>query len=289
MTCGPTASPDQNSHREREEDAHTRFSQRIWWAGFCVLVLFVLAYILNFYMKSEILGRKIYFGLSGAPQDWSAFGEYIGGSVGAVMAFLALWLLLRTMEIQVREFTYSRKAMESSAESLREQIKILAAQRRDENYFYCLQYFNQTLSLLAASGRDNRTRLTGRQVLQSMYDELVANAQGTSDLSAAIHQFEALESRTGGQSEYYFRAAALVLDYVCSTMGGDKFVCAQRFRAQLTEPETCLLYYHALTPRGARMKAQADELRLFESLPPGRLLHVDHAPKYAQGQAPSVD
>ena len=271
MTSGPIPNSDQHSQHEREDRLHRKRSHLILFAGGAVLVFFLAAYFLEF-------GLKLSLGLSGHPNDWSSFGEYIGGSVGAFIAFLALWLLVQTMEIQVRELTHSRKAMESSAESLKTQIKISEAQRRDETYFHILSHFNETMSHLSADAIADRPPLTGRVVLAAIYDELEARAGGNRDMDVVLGELEAIEARFERQSEYFLRAATLLLDYVDAVMGEEKRVCGARFRAQLTDSETCLLYYLARLPRGARMRELADELLLFEPIPTKRLIHAEHAP-----------
>jgi hypothetical protein len=87
--------------------------------GLIVAVIVVVVYVLNFD------GR-----LSDDPTAWGAFGDYVGGVLNPVFAFLAFIALLLTIILQSRELELTRVELKNSADALKDSRDIADQQRQ---------------------------------------------------------------------------------------------------------------------------------------------------------------
>lgn len=88
--------------------------------GVLLLIAIVLgAYILNFWGAP-----------SADPGDWGVFGDYVGGTLNAVLAFFSFGALLLTLYLQGIELRNSTVALKASATELRQSREIAAAEAK---------------------------------------------------------------------------------------------------------------------------------------------------------------
>lgn len=83
------------------------------------------------------------FGNVGSPLDnasWGAFGDFMGGTLNPLLAFLGLIALLTTIKLQVKELKATRKELETSSNALKEQSESFKIQ----NYSIKQQNFENT-------------------------------------------------------------------------------------------------------------------------------------------------
>ncbi|OZI44718.1 hypothetical protein CEK29_08420 [Bordetella genomosp. 5] len=77
------------------------------------------------------------------PAAWGAFGDFFGGLLNPVVAFLALFWLTRSIQIQRTELRETRRAMS-------EQSATLDKQRFEDTFFALLDQHNKVLDSLSA-------------------------------------------------------------------------------------------------------------------------------------------
>jgi hypothetical protein len=80
-------------------------SKYIWYAAIAA-GLVVLAYACQFYFHLE-------YKLSSDPEDWAQLGDFLGGVLNPILAFISIALLLRTLELQHAANTFLKKDLET--------------------------------------------------------------------------------------------------------------------------------------------------------------------------------
>ena len=73
-------------------------------------LLVIFSFVLNFHTQS----------ISDELQDWNNFGGYVGGTLGPLLSFLSVVLLIKTLELQRK----SSKSLEDEIERTKQQDKL---------------------------------------------------------------------------------------------------------------------------------------------------------------------
>jgi len=84
-----------------------------------------------------IITAFIYFanfnnGFSHDKNDWGTFGDFMGGTLNPLFAFLSLFAIIYTIRIQTQELEYSREELKATKEEL-EKSRI-AQQEQSESF-----------------------------------------------------------------------------------------------------------------------------------------------------------
>ncbi|WP_445355703.1 hypothetical protein ACJJI5_05045 [Microbulbifer sp. EKSA008] len=110
-------------------------------------------------------------GLSADSGVWGAFGDFMGGVLNPIFAFMGLIALLLTISMQSEELNNSTKELRNSAEALMEQSKSLERQNFENTFFQLISLHNEIVSGMAkrVGYRDNRTKLEGRSCFAYFY------------------------------------------------------------------------------------------------------------------------
>lgn len=85
-------------------------SQIAWSKRLAVGAIFIViaAYVVQFGL---VLGEP----LSGDAETWGQFGDYVGGALNPLIAFLAFYWLTQSIQLQREELSETRKALQDSA------------------------------------------------------------------------------------------------------------------------------------------------------------------------------
>lgn len=130
---------------------------RYKWIAVFVIVLIFLVYLLNF-------GK---YGLSNSQEVWAQFGDYFGGILNAILAFIAFIALLTTIKLQNKalqiskdelsatreELKESRIAQQEQSDSLKLQNKSTNQQIFENTFFQLLEQHNQYLDLMISDNK----------------------------------------------------------------------------------------------------------------------------------------
>jgi uncharacterized membrane protein len=102
--------------------------------------------------------------LSTSPDDWAAFGSYIGGVFGPLVSFVTLLAVLKTVYLQRELLDTQRREMSEMANSQRHSIKL------------------QRLQLADAEEQNRRARIIAyKEVQLRLIDQLISYLQRTQD------------------------------------------------------------------------------------------------------------
>jgi len=133
----------------------------------------VMAYISQFH-------EKLKFPLSDSPAVWGAFGDYIGGVMNPLCAYMAFIWLVRSYALQKNELAETRKALKESHQAQLLQARISYATARIETA-------NSRMGLLKTQGEFYRSRLFDLE--RQSTDWLIANKGiGTNPFALAVEK-----------------------------------------------------------------------------------------------------
>lgn len=107
----------------------------LWAAGACVVAL-PIAYYLWWHVYAELPKNVT------DPGGWGTFGDFVGGLLNPIVAFLALFWLTRSIQIQRTELRETRLALD-------EQSLTLKKQRFEDTFFALLDQHNKVLESLS--------------------------------------------------------------------------------------------------------------------------------------------
>ncbi|HHJ15025.1 MAG TPA: hypothetical protein ENJ79_11755 [Gammaproteobacteria bacterium] len=102
---------------------------------------------------------------------WAQFGDYIGGILGSIFAFLALIALLLTLWLQNRELRISSEELERSAKALIDQSGSLVLQNFENRFFNMLSLHHEIVNGIDLR-RDGNVTSAGRDCLKVFYGRL---------------------------------------------------------------------------------------------------------------------
>lgn len=126
-----------------------KLRRRVEWStriAFLILALVVLAYVGNLW----ILSRS---DVSNDPAVWGQFGDYIGGLLNPLIAFLAFYWLTQSVLLQKQELTETKDALRDSADSQSKQVQLAAETAEINAISAILSTYNGELARLREESR----------------------------------------------------------------------------------------------------------------------------------------
>lgn len=184
-------------------------------------------------------------------EKFGQFGDFIGGVLNPLFAFLAFILLLATLNLQNRELQISSRELAKTAEALKLQNDALALQNFESTFFQMLRRISDLVS---------QTKLRdyeGRPAFERIYIERLARRHAGEDKTIdrrvtidKIYSGFYSESRT--ELGHYFRSLYHLFTFIDRSRLSDydKSIYANIVRAQLSTYELCLLFYNGLSVLG---------------------------------------
>ena len=121
------------------ENPKTEMGFRLSLAFLCIL--FIIAYVMYFSFEWNFFAELV----SDKKDDWGTFGDYIGGTVGTV---IALFLFLATLEIihlQKKELKETRDELERSGNAQELQAKLFEQQQFETTFFSLISLLNEEI------------------------------------------------------------------------------------------------------------------------------------------------
>lgn len=238
-------------------------------------------------------------------EQWGTVGDYFGGTLNPILAFLGLVLLLKTIEIQSQELI-------KSVDALKEQQKQLAFQAFENTFFHLLKLYHENFDrIVQGNGKDdvavNFKKLYEK--LKNDYDSKYEGKEGTqyprnSEETPEGMLFKKwyLEFKEGHDyypAQVYFRSIFNTFKFVVEYQFGDNRMMKDNsdevetrrikyiklFRAQLSDYELILIFYnsHYFSLEGrVKFKELIEEYTLFADFPKQKLLDKKHYSFYKE-------
>jgi len=278
---GYQAPPANQEESENEEERDFNIDLR-WMAYFAVACSMLILCVYGFYFDGEI---------STSQEHWAWFGDFIGGILNPIYAFLALIALLLTISLQLKEMKATRKELKSASQAQISQDKRLEIQSFENSFFQMLRLHNDILNsidLVRGSGAHNSPVIvtTGRDCFVSMHKRLKAiyhqRSESQRDESTLIvDAYYAFYEYNQSNLAHYFRYLYNILKFIDKSTISNKRFYSNLLRAQLSNHELVIIFYNCLTSYGnEQFRPLAIEYSLFNNLPEKLLLNPGHKQLY---------
>lgn len=244
-----------------------------------------------------------YLGISSNQEVWAQFGDFIGGTLNPILAFLAFIALLYTIKLQSDELKDTRIELEKSAKAQQEQSKSLELQNEAtkqqifENTFFKLfeiliethssisiklersqkysQLLNKRVNYIKINGKDIKIfsfLLDKEEELKSSFAiskylnilQDILNYYSKKDYDTFNEFFES-------NTRVYFSQIYQILKFISDSEKECKITNGKRYsnilRAQFSTDELELLYFHCLGSIGKeKFIFLVEEYEFFEHL-----------------------
>lgn len=214
-----------------------------------------------------------YLGLSDKQEIWAQFGDYMGGTLNPILAFLSFMALLYTIKIQTDELELTRNELEKSTIAQEKQSSSLSLQNKSteiqifENTFF--QLFKQHQVLLSELIRELEGYKSGAQVLvneisvpefiSGSYEKIMIEDKEISLEDNFIEYNERIVKR-------YFMTLYQILKFIDKSLVDDKKLYTNIIRANLDDKVLSLLIINCTNPKFIKYKEYLENYEFFEHL-----------------------
>ena len=198
---------------------------------------------------------------------FGTFGDFIGGVVGTVFAFLNVHLLIKTIGLQ-------NKANVQSEKSYAYVQKTENVRTMDTQINSLLSLYNSVVEAISFQNKQ------GKEGLEAVTNYILSNSNGAGSAylndESAINAFETIYASLRDKLAVYFRVIYRMLCVLKQADIDDKvrYNYAKMLRSQFTESELFLLRYNALTYNGKNMQEQILAFNLLKHLPASKLFDL---------------
>lgn len=235
--------------------------------------------------------------------EWGQLGDFFGGMLNPVLAFLSFLALIGTL-------LYQKKELKSSQEEVRLTRRAMEQQRFEQTFFSWLDTYRallDSIEVVTTGSVDKRKELRGRRALHYWWENRLTYQsieaykqagddqdqrkairgrlqmmhglflQGTSDeevkelVDDALREWNRLYSDWEFLLDNYFRILYRFLLWIDS-QHPDQLTNAQKWfyvgivRSQLSWVELVFLFFNGLEDRGQKFRALANKYALFDNL-----------------------
>lgn len=234
---------------ENKENTSKYLNNIAWSAGILTTVVF-LSYIFPFYLNFSFNET-----LSGNPEHWSAFGEYIGGILSPILAFLALIALLHSIRLQTTELNYSTEQLKKSAEALDNQNKLIQKQNFEATFFHLMGLYNQIIQGLSVAISDDNFKEKEFNNRKCFFPLLLQfnkirnkEAQEMGGTITANKVYFKFKEKYEDSIEHYFKIIFNIIEFIDDSelLEDEKYFYANIFQAQLSLYELVLIHINLL-------------------------------------------
>lgn len=224
------------------------------------------------FLATVLLGRR------DQPGQW---GDFFGGFLNPILTFVTFMGVLITIVLQQRELKESREELRRSAEALILQNDVSSKQLFENTFFQMLSLHNSIVAGIDIHQQDGKV-FSGRDCFNMFLNRLSGSFRVTRQNYPEI-KGEALIEKSyiaywGGNNSdlgHYYRYLYNIIRYVDESSLAKPYHI-KLIRAQLSDQETVLLFYNALSSLGRKFMVYAEKYDLFDNLRDDMLISKDH-------------
>lgn len=189
---------------------------------------------------------------------WGQYGDYVGGLVGTLLAYISIKLLNKNLQEQIK----ANKELRTSNEDSR---KIAALQQFDSSFSTLVDMYRDCQNDVKKLDKKWAKDFTSKS---KDYDQRVKEA-----VCSYLKFYEANHSLLSS----YYRLLYRIMQTIDEAKVDDdtKRRYAKIFRCQISEEELILLRYNALTHYGKKMQVYINRYNLLKHLPKMHLLEFN--------------
>ena len=228
---------------------------RRYWGEFTIVLLLGVGLIFFLWKRSYDSSAPI------SASVWGQFGDFVGGLIGSLIAYISVRLLNRNLQEQIQANIDIRKNNENSRK------------------VFELQQFDKTFTTLVELYREQKIQIANLDLKdwdsynceKSNYKDRVEEAK------CKFSEFYALNRLTLSS---YFRLLYKILQTINDAKIDEcvKVRYSKIFRCLLSENELFLLRYNAMTNYGRKMQVFINKYNILKHLPFMRLLEFHYIP-----------
>lgn len=226
---------------------------------FAVSSFIILLFVFGLYFYKFAL-----LGLSNNQELWGQFGDFIGGTLNPILAFLSFMALLYTIKIQTEELGLSRKELKETKEELKESR--IAQQEQSES----LKLQNQATKLQMFENTFFKLVELFIKTKESLSFENSSSYAAFNKLFDALKRYPNYDDFNYGFgfiTGVYFGQMFQILKFIDDSNIENKQRYVNIFRAQFTKNELEFLFYHCLGTIGKkRFKKLVEDYEFFEHI-----------------------
>lgn len=229
-------------------------------------------------------------------EKFGQFGDFVGGTLNPILAFLSFMALLYTIKIQTDELKLSREELEATrkelegsriaqqeqSESLRLQNEATRLQIFENTFFQLIDLFNKEKEKLFKN-RINIDSYASYIRINMNFNKvdiprsIFSNSENLQTISATTAYLYILKSHDGNYNNFNIKYESETASYfgqlyqIMKFINESKIKNRQRyvniFRAQFTKDELEFLFYHCLGTIGKRrFKKLVEDYEFFEHI-----------------------
>ena len=211
-------------------------------------------------------------------EAWGQFGDYIGGVLNPMFAFMAFIALMLTIYVQLFELQSSTRELRASAEALKQQNESFALQSFENTFFQMVRLHNDFVAAIDLQTKSKKTGLyrvtRGRDCFKAFYSRF--NKQAQKAIRGDYHPLDHRESLSEAYSRFhhnnepnighYFRNLYRIFKFLSESNVENKKRYSGALRAQLSTFELLLLFYNGASDVGGKFSKYIVEFELLENL-----------------------
>lgn len=214
----------------------------------CIIIFFVIVALLIYFCH-------FHNGLSENAEDYSYFGDYIGGTIGAIMAFVSALLIYMTYLKQVK-FSEEQTYLARKSQFENNLFNMLSTQREiaSQLSFKCRDPMDpaNTRLYVGAEAINHTANIIKDVMLELGFDPQETNKALFADLRVKIDELFGRALKPYGISAFghYFRHLYHTIKFIDKSGIEDKKKYALLVQAQMSNDELFLLFFNALSNYG---------------------------------------
>ncbi|GGT78533.1 putative phage abortive infection protein [Aliarcobacter butzleri] len=252
-----------------------------WWgiifiAFIAMLIIFIFGY---FYFSKHSLSW-----LSGEVEELGQMGDFFGGTLNPILAFLSFCLLLITIKLQSKELKNSTEELAKSSKALIEQSKSLKIQNFETTFFNLINLHNKIVDNFSFERYNFFSLYKGKLEFNSNKSALFYKEEAFNEICKDI-DFISKEQKlyfmkfNEFYDLYYIEKQRVLNKYFENINQIFKFISDSNFndeekkkysdifRVQFSQDELKLLFYHCISSIGSVMlKKYIENFKFFEFL-----------------------
>lgn len=248
---------------------------------FAVSSFIILLFVFGLYFYKFAL-----LGLSNNQEHWGQFGDFIGGTLNPILAFLSFMALLYTIKIQTEELGLSRKelketkeelkesriAQQEQSESLKLQNQATKLQMFENTFFQLISVFIELKRNITSNKRERVNGLVGKEFKS---DSVIITLNSIETITSFVRDInnKYLGNYNDFNKDYeaitgsYFGQIYQIIKFIETSNIDNKEKYSDIFRAQFTKDELEFLFYHCLGTIGKRkFKKLVEDYEFFEHI-----------------------
>lgn len=233
-------------------------------------------------------------GFSTDKSEWGAFGDFVGGTLNPLFAFLSLFAILYTIKIQTQELEYTREelsatkneleksriAQEEQSNSLKKQNASIEQQTFENTFFKLLEFletrrndfkndeYNSSKAVIGQSYHLFKHRYFYKNTSEKEWDPKYIFDENCKSIEQIKEKTQSYYENGGGKLGPYFRVLFNILKFVDNNRLITKInqLYINLLKDQLSEFELLLLFYYCLSDYNQEMSLLVKKYHILEHL-----------------------